>query len=83
MRTHHRITTIALAAVLALAACGRGSDSTEGGGTQGVVQGQGGSDLSEGGAREGRSVSGSESAQEQSTSVNDTTPHRPGTPSTP
>jgi ABC-type glycerol-3-phosphate transport system substrate-binding protein len=82
MRTHHRITTIALAAVLALAACG-GGDSAEDGGTQGAVQGQGDGDMSEGGAREGRSVSGSESAQEQSTSVNDTTPHRPGSPSTP
>ena len=31
----------------------------------------------------GRSVSGSESAQEHGTAVNDTTPHRPGSPSTP
>jgi hypothetical protein len=83
MRTHGVIPTLALAAALALGACGGGSDSTEGGGTQGVVQGQGDADMSEGSAREGRSVSGSESAQEQTTAVNDTTPHRPGSPGTP
>ncbi|HEY0016782.1 MAG TPA: hypothetical protein VGC13_10700 [Longimicrobium sp.] len=83
MRTHRVIPTLALVAALALGACSRGPDSTEGGGTQGVVQGQGGADMSEGSAREGRSVSGSESAQEQTTAVNDTAPHRPGAPSTP
>lgn len=82
MRTHYWIPALALSAALSLAACGdagagEDNEGTEAGGVQVQDGGVAGSD------NDGRSVSGSESAQEQATSVNDTTPHRPGVPSTP
>lgn len=42
-----------------------------------------GDDTEQGSREEGRATLGSESAQEQGTVANDTTPHRPGSPSTP
>jgi hypothetical protein len=84
MRMNHWISAFALSAVLALGACGGGeSDSAEGGGTGGEVQGANNSNTGEGSAREGRATLGSETAQEQGTVVNDTAPHRPGSPATP
>jgi hypothetical protein len=84
MRMHHWISTFALCAALGLGACGGGdSDSAESGGAGGEVQGANNGDTEEGSAREGRATLGSETAQEQGTVVNDTAPHRPGSPATP
>jgi hypothetical protein len=84
MRMHHLISAFALSAVLALGACGGGeSDSPESGGPGGEVQGANDGNTGQGSAREGRATLGSETAQEQGTVVNDTTPHRPGSPATP
>ena len=85
MRMNHWISAFALSAVLALGACGGGgeSDSPEAGGPGGEVQGANNDNTGEGSRREGRATMGSETAQEQGTVVNDTTPHRPGSPSTP
>lgn len=82
MRMHRWIPTLAVLAALSLAACGdagagEDNEGTEAGGVQMQGGGVAGSD------NDGRSVSGSESAQEQGTAVNDTTPHRPGVPSAP
>jgi len=71
MRIHRVIPTLILAA--ALAACG-GGDSAEGAND---------ANKGEGSREEGRATLGSETAQEQGTVVNDTAPHRPGTPSNP
>ncbi|MBW3571646.1 MAG: hypothetical protein KY467_11110 [Gemmatimonadetes bacterium] len=71
---HRWIPAVALIAALPLAACGAGADdeqATASGGTQAVEATP---------ASDGRSVSGSESAQEHGTAANDTTPYRPGTP---
>jgi predicted small secreted protein len=82
MRTHRWIPTLAILSALSLAACdtGAGDDAegTEVGGTQ-VQEGDAGVSSNS----DGRSVSGSESAQEQGTALNDTTPARPGSPATP
>lgn len=84
MRTNRGIVTVALCAALALGACGGGdSDSAASGGAGGEVQGANNGDTGEGSAREGRATLGSETAQEQGTVVNDTAPHRPGSPATP
>ena len=82
MRIHRVIPALLLAA--AVAACGGGGgDSPEAGGTGGEVRGANDANRGEGSRQEGRATLGSESAQEQGTAVNDTAPHRPGTPSTP
>ena len=74
MRIHRWITTLALVSALPLAACDGGDDekqTTASGGTQSTEAGS---------ASDGRSVSGSESAQEHGTVANDTAPYRPGSP---
>jgi predicted small secreted protein len=82
MRTHRWIPTLVLLSALSLAACdtGAGDDAegTERGGTQ--VQDP---DAGVESDADGSPSSGSETAQEHGTVVNDTAPHRPGSPSTP
>ncbi|HEX6372737.1 MAG TPA: hypothetical protein VF006_27700 [Longimicrobium sp.] len=82
MRTHRWIPTLVVLSALSLAACdtGAGDDAegTERGGTQ-VQDPEAGVESD----ADGRAVAGSESAQEHGTAVNDTAPHRPGSPSTP
>ncbi|HEX2207674.1 MAG TPA: hypothetical protein VHG93_08315 [Longimicrobium sp.] len=76
MRMHRWIPTLAVLSALSLGACGgSNADDDQVGGTQGQEAGAG--VVSD---RDGRSVSGSESAEEHGTAVNDTTPHRPGMP---
>ncbi len=83
MRMHRWISAFTVAAALSLAACG----GSEGGGDAAIGSNDGISATEGqekvGGPGEGSQASGSPSAQEQTTSVNDTTPHRPGAPSTP
>ena len=82
MRTHRWIPTLVLLSALSLAACGSGAgddaEGTEVGGTQ--VQDP---DAGVASDADGRPTMGSESAQQQGTAVNDTAPHRPGSPATP
>jgi hypothetical protein len=80
MRSHRWIPTLAVLSALSLAACESGADTegTERGGTQ-VQDADAGVESD----ADGRSVSGSATAREHGTAVNDTTPHRPGSPSTP
>jgi predicted small secreted protein len=82
MRTHRWIPMMALLSALSLAACDTGAgddaDGTERGGTQ-VQDPEAGIESD----ADGRSMTGSETAQEHGTAVNDTAPHRPGTPSQP
>ena len=76
MRMQRWISTFSLAAALALGACGSpGEGSQEGGGTAqpGTTQATDESDQATGNAPE----------EDQGTAVDDTTPHRPGSPATP
>jgi predicted small secreted protein len=82
MRTHRCIPTLVLLSALSLAACYTGAgDDAEGperSGTQ-VHDPEAGAESD----ADGRPMIGSESAQQHGTIVDDTAPHRPGTPSTP
>ena len=83
MRMHRRIGAFTVAAAISLAACG----GSEGGGDAAIGSSDGISPVEGqdkvGGPGEGSQAVGSPSAREQATSVNDTTPHRPGAPGTP
>ncbi len=79
MRKHRWIPVFTLAAALSLGACGG-----EGGG-EATMDSSDGISPAVGNERapgpgEGSQQGGSPSGQEQATSVNDTTPHRPGAP---
>jgi hypothetical protein len=86
MRKHRWITVFTLTAALTLAACGGGDDegqSETGSSPDAAVGSSDGISPTVGAERspgpgEGGQAIGSPSAQEQATSVNDTTPHRPG-----
>jgi hypothetical protein len=79
MRTHRWIPTLVLLSALSLGACnGDDAEGTERGGTQ-VQDPEAGVESD----ADGRPMIGSESAQQHGTIVNDTAPHRPGSPSTP
>ena len=76
MRMQRWISTFSLAAALALGACGSpGEGSQESGGTAqpGATQATDESDQATGYSPE----------EDQATAVDDTTPHRPGSPATP
>lgn len=91
MRMHRWIGVFTVAAALTLGACGGGEETgqaeTGNDGTATVGSGDGLSpttgEESGVGPGEGSQASGSPSAQEMTTTVNDTTPHRPGAPSRP
>ena len=82
MRMHRWVSAFTVAAALSLAAC-----RTEGGGDAAIGSQDGISptegEETVGGPGEGSQSLGSPSAQEQATSVNDTTPYRPGSPPPP
>ena len=77
MRTHRWIPVFTLAAALTLGACGsdKKGDATLNS-SDGISPAGNTTD-------EGRTSSGSSEAQEQTTVVNDTAPHRPGAPNNP
>jgi len=82
MRTHRRISAFVLAAGLSLGAC-----SGDGGGEAELDSADGispvtGEERTPSSGDGGQSL-GSPTAQEQATSVDDTTPHRPGAPAPP
>ena len=86
MRMHRWISALSLTAALSLGACGGGNEEVkpETGNNPGAVIGSNdgisptvGQERSPGPGDGGQSL-GSPSAQEQATSINDTTPHRPG-----
>ena len=84
MRTHRWIPILSLAAGMALAACGGGDEEqpeTGNNADAAVGSSDGVSPVTgeQSGPSGGTSL-GSGSAQEQTTTVNDTTPHRPGSP---
>lgn len=82
MRTHRWIPTLVLLSALSLGACDTGAGDDAEGTERGGVQVQDPEAGVESDA-DGRPMIGSESAQQHGTAVNDTAPHRPGTPSTP
>jgi hypothetical protein len=89
MRMHRWISALSLAAALSVAACGGGEEgqSETGNNADAAIGSSDGvsptGDKGSPGAGEGGTSLGSPSAQEQTTTVDDTTPHRPGTPATP
>jgi hypothetical protein len=91
MRTHRWISVFTLLAALTLGACGGGEDeqTSETGNDNDATVGSAdgisptvGQERSPGPGEGGQSL-GSPSAQEQTTTVDDTTPHRPGAPAPP
>lgn len=82
MRMHRWIPTLVLLSALSLAACDTGAGDDAEGTERGGVQVQDPEAGAESDA-DGRPMIGSESAQQHGTVVNDTAPHRPGSPSTP
>lgn len=82
MRTHRWIPIFSLAAALAVAACG-----DPGEGSRETPAQQGGAGVSQPGSTQATDESdqgaGYSPERDQGTAVDDTTPHRPGSPSTP
>ena len=87
MRMQRWISTFSLAAALSLTACGGGDEgqSETGNDADAAIGSSDGVSpvTGEQSAPSGGTSLGSGSAQEQTTTVNDTTPHRPGSPATP
>ncbi|HEX6036481.1 hypothetical protein [Longimicrobium sp.] len=83
MRMHRWIGAFTVAAAISLSACGgsEGAGGAEIGSADGISPTEGQEKV--GGPGEGSQAVGSPSAQDQGTTVNDTTPHRPGAPATP
>lgn len=76
MRMHRWIPVLALTAALAACGGGEGADAK-------LNSNDGISPAAGNATDEGRTSSGSSTAQEQTTVVNDTAPHRPGAPNNP